>query len=82
MHHALVIQDVLCIGCHIDHDWLMLWELGFEVCFLPFEFFKLVLSHPLAGRIRIILGTLPAREAEELKVDALQKVKKTIFKKR
>ena len=37
MHHALHLLYVLGVGSDVNNHWLMLWQAGLEISFLPFE---------------------------------------------
>lgn len=37
MHHALVILHIFRICRHIYHHWVMFWQTGLEIRFLPLE---------------------------------------------
>ena len=37
MHHALHLLYILCVGSDVNNHWLVLWQAGLEISFLPFE---------------------------------------------
>lgn len=44
MHHTLVLEAVLRVRCHVDHNWVVLRQRCLEVGFLPFELLEFVRS--------------------------------------
>ena len=70
MHHALLLNDVLGIGCHIDNHRVVLRKASFEICFLPFELFILAIwyghsiVHVSHFRTCILISSWETKELE------------------